>query len=491
MTRIILDFIGHTDFAAAIKSSYHSPGAVKLAAFFEYFRRQNPGGTLVLDAGDILCGAPIINLTHGEPVVDVVNLFNYDAMTLGNHEFDNGKTIMEQTLSRARFPLLCANIVEKDTGRLLDLVQPYVLVEKAGVTVGILGVTTKYTPLMVREDAFRPFAVLDPVDVCRQYIPQMRDEGADVIVVLGHLPGTVAEDGSCSGELFDVAQAVPGIDILFGGHNPGDVAVQVGDTIVSKTGFSAQAVGHVRIAYDDDTGGISCLKNEILPVLHGELPVEESPMVYDAVAEALAPFEAMLDEVVGVAEDDLIVSKDSECSLGDFFTDCIREVCESQIGLMNATSCFGYIPKGPITAEMIMWVMCFNEHLHRGYMSGRQVREMLAHTYRKEHLGFHGGLQVSGLKVVIDSSREDSERVVSVALESGEPLDDTAQYLMATTHYIASGGNDYERFTRQTRWERTEFETHAVFIDKMREKKRLGPRPAGRIVDLARPHVYS
>src|SRR4030042_4752007 len=131
-SKVILDFIGYTDFAAAIRSSYHSPGAVKLASYFDYFRARNPEGTIVLDAGDILCGAPIINLTHGEPVVDIVNLFRYDAMTLGNHEFDYGKTVMKSTLSRATFPLLCANILDRETGELLDFVRPYVIVEKRG-----------------------------------------------------------------------------------------------------------------------------------------------------------------------------------------------------------------------------------------------------------------------------------------------------------------------------------------------------------------------
>ena len=87
-TKIILDFISQTDFAAAIRPTYHCPGAVKLAAYFDYFKNRNPEGTILLDAGDILVAAPIMHLSDGKPVVEIVNFFGYDAMILGNHKFD-------------------------------------------------------------------------------------------------------------------------------------------------------------------------------------------------------------------------------------------------------------------------------------------------------------------------------------------------------------------------------------------------------------------
>lgn len=482
--KVVLDILGHTDFAAAIRPSYHCPGAVKLAAYFDFFRRQNPAGTLVLDAGDILCGGPIINLTHGEPVVDIVNHFGYDAMTLGNHEFDFGRKIMRTTLARASFPLLCANIIEKETGELLPFVRPYLFVEKQGVKIGILGVTTAYTPNMVKTSAFEPFAALDPVEICNQTIPRMRAEGADLIVVLGHLPGNVTADGQMTGELFRVAREVQGIDVLFGGHNLGDVAVNLNGTCISKTGFSAFSIGHIQIEFDRKTGQFECLKNEIVPVMRGDLPVTPDPAVKEAVQQALRPFEATLDEVLGEAEDDLVVSFRDEFSLGNFFTDCIKEACGAQIGLMNSTSCFGFMPKGPITTEMIMWVMCFNDHLYRGEMTGAQIRAMLELTYTQGHQALNGGLQFSGLKVVIDSRQPEGQRVQSLTLEGGAPVRDEEHYRVATSAYMAGGGNGYRQIFAPTTWEQTEHLTHPVFIAAMRNRKRLRAAIEGRVVDL-------
>lgn len=485
MTQTILDFIGYTDFAAAIKPSYHCPGAAKVAGYLNYLRQGNPEGTFVLDAGDILCGAPIINLTHGEPVVEIVNLFNYDAMTLGNHEFDNGKEIMTRTLSRATFPLLCANIIDKETGELIDFVRPYIILEKLGVRVGILGVTTAYTPLMVKADSFRPYEVLDPAVTCNHYIPLMRQEGAEIIVVLGHLPGKQTGEGQGEGELFEVARAVAGIDILFGGHNVGGVATTVNGAIVSKTGHSAVSLGHVRVAYDRQTKRVTCLKNEIVPIHNGNLPVEEDARVKEAVANVMAPYEAVLGEVLGVAEEDLVVSNRDECALGNFFADSIKEVCDAQIGLLNSTSCFGYMPAGPITTEMIMWVMCFNDNFYRGRLSGKQIREMLERTYLQDHIKVHGSLQLSGLRVTLDSSREPHDRIVALTLDDGTALEDDAQYLIGTSAYIASGGNGYHDIVAQTEWEQTEHMTHPVLVEQMRQRKRLSAATEGRIVDLA------
>jgi 2',3'-cyclic-nucleotide 2'-phosphodiesterase (5'-nucleotidase family) len=483
--KIVLDFVGLTDFAAAIRPSYHCPGAVKLASYFSYFKALNPEGTVLVDAGDILCGAPIINLTHGEPVVDIVNLFGYDAMTLGNHEFDYGKVIMKNTLSRAAFPLLCANIVDRETGGLLDFVEPYVIIEKRGVKIGILGVTTEYTPYMVKKESFEPFEMLSVVDTCRRYIPILKQAGVEIIVVLGHLPGQVEENGDCVGELFKIAREVEGIDILFGGHNLGDVAVTLGNTHVSKTGFSARSIGHIQIEFDRSSKQLRCLVNEIVPVLEGTLPVRPDPLVEAAVQEALQPYLPVLDEVLGEAKDDLVVSFDEECSLGNFFTDCMKEACDAQIGLMNSTSCFGYMPRGKITSEMIMWVMCFNDNLHKGWMTGQQIKAMLELTYVQSHHNLNGSLQLSGLKVVLDTAKPEFERVVSITLADGTPLDDSQAYLVATSAYLASGGNGYRDITSLTSWEKTDLMTHPVFIEKMKARQSLSSTTEGRILDLA------
>ena len=98
---MILDIVTQTDFAGAIEAAYHCPGAARLGGLLRCIRQENPAGTLFLDAGDVLCGAPITNLTDGAPVIRVLETLGVDAMTLGNHEFDHGCAAMTAVVGGA------------------------------------------------------------------------------------------------------------------------------------------------------------------------------------------------------------------------------------------------------------------------------------------------------------------------------------------------------------------------------------------------------
>lgn len=485
---VLIDLISHTDFAGAIRRAPDVPGAALLASYLDHIKATNPEGTVVLDAGDIVIGAPITSLTDGEPVVEVLNLLGYDGLTLGNHELDHGPDHARRVLAGARFPLLCANIVFKADGRLLDFVRPYIVVERHGVRIGIIGVTTAYTPFMMMRDSFATIEMRDPAAVCAELIPHLRDaERADVIVVLGHLPGLVEQDGSCHGELFDVAAELADrgckVDVLFGGHNPGDVAVTHGTTAINKTGFSARSIGHVRIAVDTVSGTVVPVHNHIVELTGNPLGLTPDPAIAAAVEEAIAPYAPILDEVLGVAEDQLVVRSRGEFPLGNFFTDCMRDALGTQIALMNSTSCFGVIDPGPITVETVMSTMCFDEPLQRGVMTGAQLLGLFELTYDDAHRAVNGDLQVAGLAVVVDTRRPRGERLVSLTLDDGTPVDVHGEYTVATSSYLADGGNGYGELLTATEWTCTETRTHALFIDRLRGR-RLRADTEGRVVDL-------
>jgi 2',3'-cyclic-nucleotide 2'-phosphodiesterase/3'-nucleotidase len=110
---------------------------------------------------------------------------------------------------------------------------------------------------------------------------------------------------------------------------------------------------------------------------------------------------------------------------------------------------------------------------------------MLELTYEEKHQSLNGSLQVSGLKVVLDTARPAFQRVVSVSLDDGTPVRDDERYLVATSAYIASGGNGYRPITALTDWDKTDLMAHTVFIEHMRHIKRLNSQVQGRLVDLA------
>lgn len=489
-TPVILDLVAHTDFAGKIRRRDHYPGSALLAAAFEHFRAENPDGTLILDAGDIGIAKSTYGTNDELPVVDICNLLDYTALTLGNHELDRGPDYARERLAVAAFPVLCANIVFKDSGELLDFAQPYVVVERHGVRVGIIGVTTAYTPYMMLPGAFVDLEMRDPAAVCAELVPHLRTvERADVVIVLGHLPGRILDDGTREGELFEVAAALAGlgVDVVFGGHNPGDIALTHAGVTLNKPGdFYGRAVGHVRLAVDPTSGRVTTLINDIVQLEPDErgLALQPDPAIAAAVDEAIAPFAAILDEELGVAEDRIETPYRGEAALGSFLTDCMRTAFAADIAIMNSTSLGGTIEPGPITVEVITSAMPFDDPLHVGEMSGAQLQGVFELTYDDDHRAVNGDMQVAGLTVVVDSRRPLGSRVVSLTLPDGTPLDTERRYRVATSAYIAGGGNGYGELCTATTWERTDRSAHSLFVEMLRGA-RLSSALAGRITDLA------
>lgn len=481
---MVLDIITQTDFAGAIEATYHCPGAAKLAGLVSRVRRQNAAGTLFLDAGDVLCGAPITNLTDGAPVIDVLGRLGVDAMTLGNHEFDHGGEAMNAVLKRAAFPILCANILEEATQCPPACARPYVLLKRAGVTVGVIGVTTAYTPYMVRADQFRGFAVVPPAEALRALVPEVRARGADIVVVLGHLPGSVDDAGACTGELFETADAIPPVDVMIGGHNTGAVACVRGGTAFAKAGFSAGQIAHIRLTLD--ACGRICGRHVHIYDMMGPMAetLEADAGVQRAVDAAMAPYRRALNEPLAVLPAQLAVDRNGECALGNFYTDALRCAAGAAVGLFNTTSIFGYLPAGVVTAEMVTHVMCFDEDIYAGEMTGAQLRCLFERTYERVHWNNNWSLQFSGLRVVVDTRRPEGARVLSIRLEDGTPVEPEHRVRIATTDYIAFGGNDYAGIMEKTCWENTGVRTHAFFVSFLRRRGGIPPETDGRMKNL-------
>ena len=140
---VTLDFYARTDFLGNLQQSDTAPGAAVLAAAETALLDKNPDGSFFFVIGDALSGTPIAALVEGRSVVESFNAMPYDAFTLGNHEFDWGPEVLESTLPQFDFPVICANILDKATGEPLKGTVPYVIIEKNGVNVGILGLTTE------------------------------------------------------------------------------------------------------------------------------------------------------------------------------------------------------------------------------------------------------------------------------------------------------------------------------------------------------------
>ena len=187
-------------------------GTVRRATLIKEARAVNPD-LLLFDCGDISQGTPYYNLFQGEVEIKMMNLMGYDAMTIGNHEFDFGLENMARLFRMANFPVVCANY--DVTGTVLEgLVKPYITLERNGLKIGVFGLSPKMEGL-VQADKCEGVVYSDPIEAAQKMVDLLRNkEECDVIICLSHL-GYQLKNALCDEIL---AQKTDHIDAILGGH---------------------------------------------------------------------------------------------------------------------------------------------------------------------------------------------------------------------------------------------------------------------------------
>lgn len=196
-------------------------GILERAAFIDSVRRADgPGNVLFLHAGDFCQGSSYYTELGGAMEIDLINALGYDAVALGNHEFDNGLEDLARRLSRCQAPVVCANY-DFSTFELGRHVHPYTIVEKAGRRIGIIGLLTDLSSVVDRDIVDR-MPYLDPVEAVNRYAALLRDEeGCDLVICLTHIGYRTSDNYEEDGELMDqdLVAATRGVDLVVGGHS--------------------------------------------------------------------------------------------------------------------------------------------------------------------------------------------------------------------------------------------------------------------------------
>ncbi len=183
-------------------------GVVRRAAYVDKIRNENKN-VLLFDAGDFLQGTPYFNMFKGEVEIEAMNLLKYDAVTLGNHEFDYGMDVLEDIVKKAAFPIVCTNYNFSETP-IGDYIKPYIVINKNGIKIGVLGANVNPSGLIAYAN-YEGLKFNSPVEAANKTAQMLRkDLKCDVVVCLSHLGYT--------NEL-NLAENSRNIDIIIGGHS--------------------------------------------------------------------------------------------------------------------------------------------------------------------------------------------------------------------------------------------------------------------------------
>ncbi|MEM7693489.1 MAG: bifunctional metallophosphatase/5'-nucleotidase [Pseudomonadota bacterium] len=431
-------------------------GAARLVTAIREAREASENPVMVLDAGDQFQGSLFYSLYKGEAAAKTMNLMGFDAMALGNHEFNHGPETIKSFVEMVNFPVLFANVEMTDASPIAGLVPASTVIEKGGHRYGIIGIAPDDTGELSSPGETITFT--DPVPAVQAEVDRLTADGIDRIILLSHsgLPADLR-----------IGAAVTGVDIIVGGHShtllsntdedaagpyPTMVASPDGETPIVQAGAYSKYLGKINVTFDD---------NGVVTAAVGDTMVVDGSVEKDAETDALVtelagPLEELRNEVVGEAAAVIDGERSScrarECEMGNLVADALLDRVADQgiqIAIQNGGGLRASIDAGPITMGEVLTVLPFQNTLATFQLSGAGVRAALENGVSQVEEGAGRFAQVAGLRYTADLSQPAGSRIVSVEVATADgfaPLDDAAIYGVVSNNFMRRGGDGYAMF---------------------------------------------
>ncbi len=416
-------------------------GAAVLAAYVAERRAAAPGcPVFVISAGDFLQGTPVSNLTDGRATIDAMNAIGYDAAAVGNHEFDWGEDVLIERVGQADFAILGANIFLEDTDRHPEWVRPWTLVEKDGVRLGVVGAVTTSTPSVTRPSHvahldFRPIS-----EALDRYIPEVRQAGADFVVVVMH-EGAFCEADVCEGRALEaLAETNERFDYAVTGHTHSKVEAEVRGVPVVQSFSNSAAFGVGRL----DRNGRGEVSARRIGVFTSYADAVTPDHAVERLVESYAAELAdLVERIIVTLPEALPAPRRGDFPLGRIIADAQRRTAGADIALMNNGGIRRPLPAGPVTYSDLFELQPFGNEIVLLTMTGAQLREALEQAVRYGDTS----LQVSGIAVSYDPGAPAGNRIREALLADGTPVRPAVSYQIAVNDFLAAGGSGFPIFT--------------------------------------------
>lgn len=445
---------------------------------------------LVVDAGDHIQGGTIGLISKGSDIIDIMNYVGYDAVSLGNHEFDYKLEQLYNLTDRANTKYICANFCYRENKT--TVFEPYKIIDVEDKKIGFIGVLTpqaltkSYLHSLVDKKGNLVYDLLtgdDGLELANRiqsYINELRQEkGVSYVILLAHLGygGDALEQYTSRGLLSNLE----GVDAIIDGHthlvyNTLHKDKNGKDVYIAQAGTKLQNIGKITISSD----------GKITSEMIDEIPfTEEFPDIYTITRkgkdryvdkETYLYLQSIIEshahefeEVIGYSDFDLNITKDNiprirfeENTLGDLVTDAVRYYGQADIAMMNAGSIRANLLKGNITYNHILNILPFSSRIIVKEVSGQDILNSLEFGMRLLPNRTSRFPQVSGIKfkvdetikspVVIDQDENfvkvEGERRVYDVYVGEEKINENKIYKISFDEYLADGGDGYSMFIK-------------------------------------------
>ncbi|WP_226673290.1 bifunctional metallophosphatase/5'-nucleotidase [Rossellomorea aquimaris] len=426
--------------------------------------REKDGELLLLDAGDVFSGTLYFNQYLGQADAEFMNKIGYNAMTLGNHEFDKGSKVLAAFIEALSFPVVSSNVEAWDDRYLAPLMRkgipdraeggsiyPAIMQSVKGVKVGIIGLTTEDTAFLSKPGDTIVFRNAE--EKAMEEVAHLKGKGVNHIIVLSHLG--LSRDKR-------LAQKVKGIDIIIGGHSHSKLTtplvynLQTEPTLIVQANEYGMSLGEVQAVFSD-AGVLTSWNGRLIDVLakdeEGKGVYRPDPWALKRLSQLKKPIEDLKGTVIGFTNvplnGDRHAVRTTETNLGNLITDAMLEEANqfapTQVAFQNGGGIRRSIDAGEITLDEILEVLPFGNSLVTLNLSGEEILQALEHSVAKVDEESGQFLQVSGLSFHFDPTRAVGERVSNVKVQ-GERLDRAKSYRVAVNAFLADGGDGFNVF---------------------------------------------
>jgi 2',3'-cyclic-nucleotide 2'-phosphodiesterase (5'-nucleotidase family) len=505
-----LQILSITDLHGALEARGRSMGVARLASAFAQDRLL-ASATITVSAGDNFGKSPLISsLLEERPTVEALNLMGLDVSTFGNHEHDRPLSHVQSMVEASDFTWTVANYsaLEPVSGP-TNAVQPHVLLERSGLTIGVVGMNVARLRSYISADNLlvgygQRLEVSASTSAAIREAQLAREAGADAVILLVHEGWNKNVGDRPAGGLIRVAQEVQGeFDAVFGGHTHRAFSAMVGDTLVVQTTSHGRMYGRTTLCIDTSTGTVVGASTEAVRSRKvRDLPEDAGLAAF--VRQAAERRDIELDRVIGSVDrreqqgDPSLLARTADAALGNFVTDLLRREYGTDLALLNAATFMDGLPAasfesnnpqlqrpgdgstGPfdITVGDVTAALSPHRIIVRTSITATNLRTLIERGL-KNYPNNPDFLQISGLRIEFDPSLPEGSRIVGMWDEYGSAVTDGGRtFTVATAGHLATGkGRDARLFERRRTVLRPYFTSVTEALERDLRMGRVTPVP--------------
>jgi 2',3'-cyclic-nucleotide 2'-phosphodiesterase/3'-nucleotidase len=503
--RVQITILGTTDLHGNINPiDYYTNkpdnrGLAKVATLIKRVRREHPN-VLLLDSGDTIQGSPLAsfhsrkNNQPPNPMMLVMNSLNYDAMAVGNHEYNFGLKVLEKARAEAKFPWLSANTY--DIAKQQPHYKPYIVKEVAGVRIGILGLTTPGVPNWDNPPNYAGLEFHEPLAEARKWVPVLRDkEKADVVVIAMHMglgedlrtgevsPGQVQHEN----QAITIAKEVPGVDVIFMGHTHRDVpSLYLNGVLLTQANHWGRHLARADVYLQkSDTGWRVYAKSA--RTLPADDRVEADPDVVRLAEPYDNETQGWLAKVIGQSAEELTAkeARFRDTAILDLIQKVQLEAGKADVSMVASFNSEARIAKGPVSVRDIAGLYVYENTLVVLEVTGQQLKDALEHSAKyfktyvpgktpadliDEKIPAYNFDIAEGVTYELDLSKPIGQRIQNLRFRN-QPLAPVRKLRLATNNYRVNGGGGYTMYKNAPVVYRSSEEIRELIIDWLERNK--------------------